>query len=88
MRSCAPPSTGASDGVLPALDPYARGPPEYINATGDFTTAAYMLNDTVPTVLRRYQEFLDRDHQAKAQAFLRQALPPAAPPPPGRRSTG
>jgi hypothetical protein len=53
---------------------------QYINATGDFTTAAYMLNDTVPTVLRRYQELLDRDHQAKARAFLRQALPPTSTP--------
>jgi hypothetical protein len=54
----------------------------YINATGDFTTAAYMLNDRVETVLRRYQALLDRDLQAKARAFLRQALPPAAPPRP------
>jgi hypothetical protein len=52
---------------------------EFIHATGDFTTAAYMLNDTVPTVLHRYQALLDRDLQAKARAFLRQALPPAAP---------
>jgi hypothetical protein len=52
---------------------------EFIHATGDFTTAAYMLNDSVQTVLRRYQAILDRDHQAKAQAFLRQALPPGAP---------
>jgi hypothetical protein len=55
---------------------------EFINATGDFTTAAYMLNDSVQTVLRRYQALLDRDLQAKAQAFLRQALPPATPPRP------
>jgi site-specific recombinase XerD len=55
---------------------------EFINATGDFTTAAYMLNDRVETVLRRYQALLDRDLQAKARAFLRQALPPA----PGGRS--
>jgi hypothetical protein len=34
----------------------------------------------VPTVLRRYQELLDRDHQAKARAFLRQALPPTSTP--------
>lgn len=52
---------------------------EFINATGDFTTAAYMLNDRVETVLGRYQTLLDRDLQAKARAFLRQALPPAAP---------
>jgi hypothetical protein len=39
-----------------------------------------MLNDTVLTVLHRYQELLDRDHQAKARAFLRQALPPAPTP--------
>jgi hypothetical protein len=55
----------------------------YIAATGDFTTAAYMLNDRVETVLRRYQELRDRDHQDKAQAFLRQVLPPASQPPLG-----
>jgi hypothetical protein len=59
---------------------------EYIAATGDFTTAAYMLNDSVATVLRRYQALLERDLQAKARAFLRQALPPAAPPGRGGRA--
>jgi hypothetical protein len=52
---------------------------EFINATGDFTTAAYMLNDHVATVLGRYQALLERPLQAKAHTFLRQALPQAPP---------
>jgi len=59
---------------------------EYIAATGDFTTAAYMLNDSVATVLRRHHALLEDDLKAKARAFLRQALPPAAPPGRGGRS--
>jgi hypothetical protein len=46
----------------------------FIAHTGDFTTTAYMLNDTVQTVLRRYQEILEKDHQQKAHRFLRGAL--------------
>jgi hypothetical protein len=47
---------------------------EYIEKTRDFTGAAYMLGDTVATVLRAYQHILGKDQQAKAKAFLGTAL--------------
>jgi hypothetical protein len=47
---------------------------EYISKTGDFTTAAYMLNDTVETVMRRYQEILEKDHIIKASQFINDLL--------------
>jgi len=47
---------------------------QYIAATGDFTTAAHMLNDRVDTVIKRYQEILGRDHVRKARAFLANIL--------------
>jgi hypothetical protein len=53
---------------------------EFIAKTGDVTTAAYMLNDRVETVLRRYQEIRERDHQHKARLFLGGVLPTRADP--------
>ena len=47
---------------------------EYISATRDFTTAAYMLGDEVQTVLRQYQEIFAEEHVSRAQDFLRTAL--------------
>jgi hypothetical protein len=47
---------------------------EYIEKTRDFTGAAYMLGDTVATVLRAYQHILGKDQEAKARAFLGTAL--------------
>ena len=49
---------------------------EFISQTRDFTTAAYMLGDTVQVVLQRYQEVLDKDHQDKASQFLTAVLRP------------
>jgi hypothetical protein len=43
---------------------------EFIARTGDFTTAAYMLGDTVQVVLQQYQEILDTAHQQKASQVL------------------
>jgi hypothetical protein len=51
---------------------------EYISETGDFTTAAYMLNDTVEVVMRRYQEIFEKAHITKASRFLKDLLGPAA----------
>ena len=50
---------------------------EYIARTGDFTTAALMLGDTVQVVLQRYHEILEKDHQQKASHFLADVLSPA-----------
>jgi hypothetical protein len=36
---------------------------------GDVSTAAYILNDTVQTVLQRYHELRSADHIQKAYAF-------------------
>jgi hypothetical protein len=47
---------------------------EYIARTGDFTTAALMLGDTVQVVLQRYHEILEKDHQQKASHFLADVL--------------
>jgi hypothetical protein len=47
---------------------------EFIARTGDFTTAAYMLGDTVQVVLREYQEILDQAHQQKASQVLADLL--------------
>lgn len=44
---------------------------EFISRTRDFTTAAYMLNDRVETVINRYQEILEKDHAEKASIFLK-----------------
>jgi len=43
---------------------------EFIARTGDFSTAAYMLGDTVEVVFREYQELLDTVHQQKASQVL------------------
>jgi hypothetical protein len=50
---------------------------EYIARTGDFTTAALMLGDTVQVVLQKYHEILEKDHQQKASHFLADVLSPA-----------
>ena len=47
---------------------------EYIEKTRDFTGAAYMLGDTVTTVLKAYQHILGTDQLAKAKDFLGEAL--------------
>jgi hypothetical protein len=47
---------------------------EFISKTHDFTTAAYMLNDTVQSVIHRYQEILEKDHAQKASDFLKRTL--------------
>jgi site-specific recombinase XerD len=47
---------------------------EFISKTGDFTTAAYMLNDNVKTVLQQYQEILEKEHAQKASDFLKRTL--------------
>jgi integrase len=41
----------------------------YLLATGDVSTAAYMLNDNVLTVMKRYHELRGADHTAKAFEF-------------------
>jgi hypothetical protein len=43
---------------------------EFIDSTGDFTTAAYMLNDRVQTVFQRYQVVLEKTQRQKASSFL------------------
>ena len=47
---------------------------EYISKTHDFTTAAYMLGDTVYVVQKSYQEIIEKDHQQKANHFLATVL--------------
>ena len=47
---------------------------EYIEKKRDFTGAAYMLGDSVATVLRAYQHVLGKDQHAKAKDFLAEAL--------------
>jgi hypothetical protein len=42
---------------------------QYLLATGDISTAAYMLNDSVQMMLKRYHELRGADHTAKAFAF-------------------
>ena len=48
---------------------------EYISKTGNFATAAYMLNDHEETVMGRYYESIEVQHQANAQAFIRSLDP-------------
>ena len=48
---------------------------EYLEKTQDFTTAAVMLGDTLGVVMRTYYDVVNRDHHAKAKAFLGEALP-------------
>ena len=47
---------------------------EYLQATGDFTTAATMLGDTLQITIRTYYEVVHKDQHAKARAFLSTAL--------------
>jgi hypothetical protein len=47
---------------------------EYLRATGDFTTAATMLGDTLVVVMRTYYDIVHEDQHAKANAFLSTAL--------------
>jgi hypothetical protein len=47
---------------------------EFISREHDFATAAYMLNDRVETVLKRYHELFDVQHQQRATAFLQATL--------------
>jgi hypothetical protein len=48
---------------------------QYLLASnGDVSTAAYLLNDTVATVLKRYHELRGADHVQKAYQFNRQIL--------------
>jgi hypothetical protein len=48
---------------------------EFIQRTGDFTTAAFMLNDRVETVLARYQEINEAVHAQRASQFIQTMLP-------------
>jgi hypothetical protein len=43
---------------------------EYIKATRNFIDAAYMLGDTVETVLKSYAKLLDEDCEKRAKAWL------------------
>jgi hypothetical protein len=43
---------------------------------GDVSTGAFMLNDSVQTVLQRYHELRGSDHVEKAYAFNRLVLKP------------
>ena len=47
---------------------------EYLQATGDFTTAATMLGDTLAVVMKTYYDIVHEDQHAKAKAFLDTAL--------------
>jgi hypothetical protein len=47
---------------------------EYLQATGDFTTAATMLGDTLQITIRTYYDVVHKDQHAKARAFLSTAL--------------
>jgi hypothetical protein len=49
---------------------------EYLTSTPapDFVTAAIMLGDLVRTVMEAYFDIVNRDHHAKAKAFLAEAL--------------
>jgi hypothetical protein len=48
---------------------------EFIQRTGDFTTAAFMLNDKVETVLARYQELNETIYARRASQFIQTVLP-------------
>jgi len=47
---------------------------EYIKATRNFIDAAYMLGDTVETVLKSYAKLLDEDCGKRAKAWLSRTL--------------
>jgi len=47
---------------------------EYIKATRNFIDAAYMLGDTVETVLKSYAMLLDEDCEKRAKAWLSKTL--------------
>ena len=47
---------------------------EYIKATRNFIDAAYMLGDTVETVLKSYAKLLDEDCEKRAKAWLSRTL--------------
>jgi len=47
---------------------------EYLQKTQDFTTAAVLLGDTLQTVMKTYYDVVNKDHHAKAKAFLGSAL--------------
>jgi hypothetical protein len=47
---------------------------EYLQRTQDFTTAAVLLGDTLQTVMKTYYDVVNKDHHAKAKAFLSTAL--------------
>jgi len=47
---------------------------EYIKATRNFIDAAYMLGDTVETVLKSYAMLLDEDCEKRAKAWLSRTL--------------
>ena len=46
----------------------------YLEKYQDFTTAAVLLGDTVGTVMKTYYDVVNKDHHAKAKAFLSTAL--------------
>ena len=47
---------------------------QHLKATGDFTTAATMLGDTLQVVMKTYYDIVHQDQHAKAAAFLDKAL--------------
>jgi site-specific recombinase XerD len=47
---------------------------EYIKSTRNFIDAAYMLGDTVETVLNSYAKLLDQDCEERAKAWLSKTL--------------
>jgi hypothetical protein len=47
---------------------------EYIKSTKNFIDAAYMLGDTVETVLHSYADLLDEDCEKRAIAWLSRTL--------------
>lgn len=47
---------------------------EYIKSTRNFIDAAYMLGDTVETVLKSYAKLLDQDCEERAKAWLSKTL--------------
>jgi len=59
---------------------------EYIKSTRNFIDAAYMLGDTVETVLESYAKLLDEDCEKRAKTWLSTTL--NAEPPPGNGNGG
>jgi len=53
---------------------------EYIKATRNFIDAAYMLGDTVETVLKSYAKLLDQDCEKRARVWLSSTLKDEPPP--------